>query len=78
MEHNTELVTRLLTENNIECVRPEGGFFVFPKIELEDYKFKKDLLINQGVEVVAGSEFGPAGKGFIRINCATSEERMEK
>ncbi|OLS24937.1 MAG: putative N-acetyl-LL-diaminopimelate aminotransferase [Candidatus Heimdallarchaeota archaeon LC_3] len=78
MEHNTELVTRLLTENNIECVRPEGGFFVFPKIELEDYKFKKDLLINQGVEVVTGSEFGPAGKGFIRINCATSEERMEK
>jgi aspartate/methionine/tyrosine aminotransferase len=74
---NVKRAVDLFTQGGIECVVPEGGFFVFPKINVDDGKFKEYLLKKFGIEVVAGSEFGPAGKRFIRVNCATSQERVE-
>ena len=76
---NTKLAVQLFEDQGIQCVIPEGCFFVFPKLPFDDdLNFKKFLLEKFGVEVVAGFEFGPAGKGHIRINCATSRERVTK
>ncbi|MHA2362937.1 MAG: pyridoxal phosphate-dependent aminotransferase [Candidatus Hodarchaeales archaeon] len=77
MAVNTKLAAKKFQENNIDCKEPEGCFFVFPNIDVEDdVDFSNTLLSKYGVQVVPGSEFGPRGKGHIRINCATSPEWM--
>jgi aminotransferase len=77
IEDNTNLAVRLLNDSGFDCVKPEGTFFVFPNINRNDVAFRNTLLEQYGVEVVPGSEFGPAGSGYIRINCATTPERLE-
>ena len=44
---------------------------------VDDTTFEAELLAKEGIQVVAGSKFGPMGKNHIRINCATSEELLE-
>ena len=75
---NTKHAVNLFSQNDIDCIQPNGCFFVFPNIKCDDSKFKEYLLKEFGVDIVPGSEFGPAGDGFIRINCATSLEKVDK
>lgn len=70
--------TKFFQDNGIKCLEPEGLFFVFPELNIDDIAFTKYMLNNYGVEVVSGSGFGPAGRGHIRINCATSIERLDE
>lgn len=77
LRNNTELASNIFDNAGYSCPKPEGGLFVFPDIgEKDDEKFTERLLMEKGVEVVPGSKFGPDGRGRIRINCATSEERL--
>ena len=57
--------------------KPDSNFFVFPDLKIDDIAFTEFLLKNYGVQVVPGSTFGPDGKNHIRINCGTSEKRLE-
>jgi aminotransferase len=62
----------------LSVAEPEGAFYLFPNIksfgktsaEMGDY-----LLGEHGIAAVAGSVFGEAGEGYLRIaySCATSE-----
>ena len=75
--------------DGINCLRPDGAFYVFPnckkligkkdkegkKIE-NDTDFVQSLLENYGIAVVQGSAFGL--EGFFRISYATSMENLEK
>ena len=74
---------------SIECINPEGAFYVFPSCkgclgkshnELGDIKtdtdFVSKLLESTGVAVVQGSAFGL--EGFFRISYATSMKNLEK
>lgn len=74
---NVKRAVALFNQEDIECVLPQGCFFVFPKLGVNDEDFS-EFLLKRGVEVVPGSKFGPAGKGYVRVNCATSLERIEK
>jgi aspartate/methionine/tyrosine aminotransferase len=79
VRNRTNFASEYLQDRNIECPKPEGSFFIFPKFEeINDEKFTESLLKEKGVQVVPGSRFGPMGKSHLRINCATSEERLEK
>jgi aspartate/methionine/tyrosine aminotransferase len=64
---------RLNEINGISCAKPEGAFYVFPKIHgvglkwKTDKDFALDLLKETGVLLVHGSGFDPVyGKGHVR------------
>jgi alanine-synthesizing transaminase len=64
---------RLNEMNEVSCTRPEGAFYVFPKIHAVGRKWKTDmefileLLKETGVLLVHGSGFDPVyGSGHVR------------
>ena len=88
-ERRDFIVTELNKIPEIECINPEGAFYVFPSCkgclgkshnELGDIKtdtdFVSKLLESTGVAVVQGSAFGL--EGFFRISYATSMKNLEK
>ena len=88
-ERRDFVVSSLNQIEGIECLNPDGAFYVFPsckgligKKDLNgnllnnDSDFVKSLLENSGVAVVQGSAFGL--EGFFRISYATSMENLKK
>ncbi|NCF79959.1 MAG: aminotransferase class I/II-fold pyridoxal phosphate-dependent enzyme, partial [Alphaproteobacteria bacterium] len=93
-EHNThfkrrrDLVVKLLNDaQGIECITPEGAFYVYPScagcigktapdgtVIDGDEVFAKALLEAEGVAVVHGEAFGLSP--FFRISYATSDENL--
>ena len=75
------IVDGLNAISGISCCRPKGAFYVFPNItklgmdcqELADY-----LLNEAGVAVLAGTDFGKYGEGYLRLSYATSQENLKK
>jgi aspartate/methionine/tyrosine aminotransferase len=60
----------LKRSKRIRASQPEGTFYLFPEIEtqgLTSEDLRKHALSN-GVGVIAGSAFGAAGEGHLRIN----------
>ena len=65
----------------LPCVEPRGAFYAFPSIMptgMSSEDFAERLLLEEGVAVVPGSAFGPAGEGFIRCCYAASVEDIEE
>ncbi len=89
-QERRDFVVKALNKiDGIECLNPEGAFYVFPSCkgligkkdstgkELNnDTDFVQSLLENSGVAVVQGSAFGL--EGFFRISYATSMENLKK
>ena len=89
-QERRDYVVKTLNEiEGIECLNPDGAFYVFPsckgligKKESNGNVIKKDtdfvqyLLENNDVAVVQGSAFGL--EGFFRISYATSMENLKK
>jgi aspartate aminotransferase len=85
-----DLVVSMLNQApGIDCLRPEGAFYVFPscagtlgkktasgKVLETDEDFVTALLEETGVAVVQGSAFGLAP--FFRISYATATEHLEE
>jgi aspartate/methionine/tyrosine aminotransferase len=59
--------------------RPEGAFYLFPRVEgLEDsFEFCRRLLMETKVGIAPGVAFGAGGEGSIRICYAASREILE-
>ena len=79
------LIKRLDAIDGLTCAEPKGAFYVFPKISLEDRKWKNDadfvidLLNNTGVLTVHGSGFGKEyGSGHFRIVYLAPVEVLEE
>ena len=66
------IVTRL-NNMNYETVNAEGAFYVFPKIEQENFVEKA---AKAGVITVPGNAFGNNGKGHVRMSYANSYENI--
>ena len=88
-ERRDFVVSELNKIDGINCLKPEGAFYVFPSCKdllgkkdnkgnvLEtDNDFVQSMLENVGVAVVQGSAFGL--DGFFRISYATSMENLKK
>jgi len=89
-QERRDYVVKALNEiEGLECLNPDGAFYVFPsckgligKKDINEKELKTDtdfvqsLLENSGVAVVQGSAFGL--EGFFRISYATSMENLKK
>ncbi len=75
------IVDGLNSIDGFECLRPEGAFYVFPRITgtgLSSRELETQLLETAGVAALAGNAFGEQGDGFLRFSYATSVENIEK
>jgi aspartate aminotransferase len=88
-ERRNFVVKALNKIEGINCLNPDGAFYVFPSCKgligkkdlnrkeiKSDTDFVQSLLENSGVAVVQGSAFGL--EGFFRISYATSMKNLEK
>ena len=89
-QERRDFVVKALNETDgIECLNPDGAFYVFPSCKgligkkdssgkeiKTDTDFVQSLLENSGVAVVQGSAFGL--EGFFRISYATSMGNLKK
>ena len=76
---------RLNEIEGVTCSKPEGAFYIFPKLDLElggwksDFDFVMDLLQNTGVVFVHGSGFSEEfGKGHFRSVFLPQVEVLEQ
>ncbi len=75
------IVNGLNAIDGISCVMPKGAFYAFPNITgtgLTSREFADRLLEEFGVAGIAGTSFGDAGEGYIRLSYANSEENLQK
>ncbi len=91
-DHLTEAMKKLtvrrdLTVNmlnaipNISCVKPEGAFYAFPKIQMNkpDSEFVSGLIREAGVVIVPGSGFGQVpGTRHFRVVFLPNETILKK
>jgi alanine-synthesizing transaminase len=91
-EHLTEVLTKLRRRRDIttsrlnaipgiSCVRPEGAFYAFPRLHIEepDEQFVAELIRETGVVVVHGSGFGQVpGTRHFRVVFLPTEAVLEK
>ena len=89
-QERRDFVVNALNEiKGIECLNPDGAFYVFPSCKgiigkkdskgkqiKKDIDFVQSLLENNGIAVVQGSAFGL--EGFFRISYATSMDSLKK
>ena len=65
----------------ISCVKPEGAFYAFPKLEINnsDNHFVAELIKETGVVVVPGTGFGQVpGTNHFRLVFLPQEEILAK
>ncbi|MFH2104292.1 MAG: pyridoxal phosphate-dependent aminotransferase [Chloroflexota bacterium] len=65
----------------IRCQVPQGAFYAFPNIRsfgLSSREFASRLLDQAGVAVLAGTDFGAGGEGYLRLCYATSVETIDR
>ena len=65
----------------VQAQKPQGAFYVFPNIksfEISSKEIQRRLLDEAGVAVLAGTDFGAGGSGYIRLAYATSMEIIER
>ena len=61
----------------VTCQTPQGAFYVFPNVKsfgLTSKEIAQRLIDEAGVAVLAGSDFGSGGEGYLRLCYATSME----
>tara|TARA_A100001011_G_C14309121_1_gene844671 strand:- start:949 stop:2148 length:1200 start_codon:yes stop_codon:yes gene_type:complete len=88
-ERRDFVVNSLNSIEGINCIKPDGAFYVFPSCKglfgkkdkkgnkiTTDSEFVESLLENNGVAVVQGSAFGL--DGFFRISYATSMDKLKE
>ena len=88
-ERRDFVVSSLNQIEGIECLNPDGAFYVFPSCKgligkkdpngnviNNDTDFVKSLLEHSGIAVVQGTAFGL--EGFFRISYATSMDNLKK
>lgn len=75
------IVNGLNAIEGIACVNPKGAFYAFPNITrsgLTSKQFADRLLDEYSVAGIAGTSFGAAGEGYLRLSYANSEANIVK
>jgi aminotransferase len=79
-ELRRNFIVRSFNDLGLECCKPLGAFYVFPRITrtgLSSREFSLGLLERKRVACVPGTAFGPSGEGFVRCSYATSLEQIK-
>ncbi len=75
------IVAGLNAISGVHCQVPQGAFYVFPNIKsfgLSSSQLASRLLDEAGVAVLAGTDFGPYGEGYLRLCYATSPDIIDR
>jgi len=76
------LCTGLLNDlPGVSCAEPGGAFYTFPNIiktGMSSLVLQEKFLNDAGVATIAGSSFGSAGEGYLRISYANSLDNITK
>jgi aspartate aminotransferase len=64
-----------LQDIGLECIKPEGAFYLFFKVGRDSVKFCEDLLEAEKVACVPGAAFG--AEGYIRICYAIGDDKLK-
>lgn len=78
---NRELVIQALDDSSFETLNPDGGFYVWLKINIDGVSSEDvaiELLEKHSVVVTPGTAFGPSGEGYLRISIATTPELLSE
>lgn len=70
-----------LVNMGLEVIKPNGAFYIFPKIPqgfASSEQFAFEMLDEAGVAVVPGSAFTKYGEGYIRISYAYSMDVLKQ
>jgi aspartate/methionine/tyrosine aminotransferase len=81
LRENRDLCMAALSKMpDVKVPRPEGAFYLFPKIDgLKDsFEFCKRLLMETNVGLAPGVAFGAGGEGSVRICYAAEREILEQ
>jgi aspartate/methionine/tyrosine aminotransferase len=65
----------------MRCQSPQGAFYVFPNIRsfgLTSSELAGRLLDEAGVAVLAGTDFGPCGEGYLRLCYSTDLQTIDR
>jgi aspartate/methionine/tyrosine aminotransferase len=65
----------------VHAQKPQGAFYIFPNVksyELSSKEIATRLLDEAGVAVLAGTDFGFGGEGYLRLVYAVSMEMIEE
>lgn len=79
VEENIKSIERELENSNIELIKPEGTYQVwldFRKVYKDTQEMFSHLTENSGIGLNAGHWFGREGALFMRMNIATSNEKV--
>jgi aspartate aminotransferase len=67
------------TADGLSWRKPEGTFYAFVKYAADlPSREMAAFLLDRGVAVRSGTEFGPAGEGHVRLSFATSRENIQE
>jgi aminotransferase len=80
-DERRRLAVKGLNEIGLDCLTPEGAFYVFPSIRstgLSSEEFAEALLKEERVAVVPGTAFGEGGEGHVRCSYASSLEQIRE
>lgn len=79
-QRRDRIVDGLNAIHGVHCQVPQGAFYVFPNIQsfgLTSRNLAGRLLEEAGVAVLAGTDFGKMGEGYLRLCYATSNEQID-
>ncbi|WP_411955317.1 aminotransferase A [Alkalibacillus sp. S2W] len=79
-ERRRYVITRLQSMG-VNVVEPEGAFYVFPKIQLENttsFQLGLRLVDEAGLALVPGDAFSEYGQGYMRLSYAYSQEVLKE
>jgi aspartate/methionine/tyrosine aminotransferase len=77
----TLILDRLERMRGIECVHPDGAFYVFPSIHglrRPSEEVATQLLEDALIATVPGSAFGKYGEGYLRLAYSNSYENIDE
>ena len=73
-QENRYILYQHLTKLGFECIKPQGAFYLFPKVPDGDDKTFCELAKKYNILLVPGSSF--AGKGHFRLSYCVSKEQI--
>ncbi len=83
-ERRTVIVDGLNAINGVSCLLPGGAFYAFADVTAHTRKGRasralaSELLEKAGVAVIAGTDFGANGEGYLRFSYANSRQNIER
>lgn len=82
LHRRRDMTVEMLNDiDGISCVKPEGAFYAFPKLEINntDWHFVSELIKETGVVTVPGGGFGQVpGTQHMRVVFLPQDEVLEK